>query len=553
MRKLNEEQNVGFRLNIGEYWRIFWRKKYMVLVPLFIAAAVTAVGSRFLIPVYEASTVLRIGDNSEATQQVTPFLQERGGRRSRDAETMAMLETELKSSGLIDELVTQLGMNRDPALREAAERQREALYPEITANELVMRRLRGVISSRINVDRVGPATFRVVYSDANPEACYVLANAMTDLYINIQQRQKITGIQEGGDFVDEQLALYKARLERSENRLEEFQREMSEAVDASNPVRGINIGAAESLDRRLGIEVEEGKNIVAGLEGRLRTHLGGIPDIEELLLDQEVNNLRSDLLAQIEDQINFQLAGAGQTAANDQEIEKTQRNLLNRVGELIRIKYPDVNRDVHPLIDEYVYQMIHQATRERKMEKLRRYIASYRASVEMRPHWDSELAKLRADVEADRDLYNQFRSSKTSSQINEAVQSTNLAESVTILEQAVRPLQPVRPNKMKLLGLAIFFGLSLGVVGVLFTELSDSSYRSVDEIERELGFKVLGTVPRFERSGAWHGENRVKKAVTWVTVSVLVVVVSLMGFYFYGKSSREQMVNVNVSRSVEGK
>ncbi len=332
MRKLNEEQSTGFSLNVGEYWRIFWRKKYMVLIPLLIAASVSAVGSRFLVPVYEASAVIRIGDNSEATQQVTPFLQERGRRRSRDAETMAKLETELMSSGLIDELVTQLGMNRDPDIRAAAERQREALYPEITINELVMRRLRAVISSRINVDRVGPATFRVVYSDANPEACYVLANAMTDLYIDMQQRQKMMGIQEGGDFVDEQLALYKARLERSENRLEEFQLEMAEAEDASNPVREINIGAAESLDRRLVIEVEEGKNIVSGLEDRLRTHLGSIPDPQKMLLDNEVDNFRNDLLAQIEDQINYQLAGVGQTAANDAEIASTQRNLLNRVG-----------------------------------------------------------------------------------------------------------------------------------------------------------------------------------------------------------------------------
>ena len=83
--------------------------------------------------------------------------------------------------------------------------------------------------------------------------------------------------------------------------------------------------------------------------------------------------------------------------------------------------------------------------------------------------------------------------------------------------------------------------------------MSDSSFRSVDDIEKELGFKVLGTVPRFERSGAWHAENRGKKIVAWVTASVLIVAVSLMGFYFYGKSSKEQMINVNVSRSVEGK
>jgi tyrosine-protein kinase Etk/Wzc len=331
---------------------------------------------------------------------------------------------------------------------------------------------------------------------------------------------------------------------------------MAEAVDASNPVREANIGAAESLQRRLGIEVEEGRNILDGLERRLRTHLGEVPNAEAMLRDQEVRNLRDDLLALIEDQIHIQLAGVGQGTggtANEEEIDGTQRSLLNRIGELIRIEYPNVNRDVRPLIDEYVYQLIHQGTRERKLEKLERYISSYRASVEMRPHWESELAKLRADVEADRDLYNQFRSSKTTSQISEAVQSTNLAESVTVLERAVRPLKPVHPNKMKLVALAVMFGLSLGVVGVLFTELSDSSFRSVDEIEKELGFKVLGTVPRFENSGGWQAENRARRAVAWIAASVLIVAVAILGFYFYGKASQEQMINVNVSRTVEGK
>jgi uncharacterized protein involved in exopolysaccharide biosynthesis len=555
MRKLNEEQSPGFRLNVGEYWRVFWRKKYMVAIPLLIAVIVASIGTRFLVPVYEASAVLRIGDDSEVTQ-VTPFLQDRGRRRARDHETMAKLETDLKSAALLDELVTQLGMTQDPALRESAERQRQTLYPEISVDELVVRRLRSVISSRVHVERAGPATFRVIYSDANPEACYVITNALTDIYIEAQQRQKIIGLQEGSDFVEEQMALYKARLERSENRLEEFQREMNDAVDASNPVREVNIGAAEALQRRLEIEVEEGENIRSNLEQRLLRHLGRVPEAEDLLRDQEVANLRNDLVAQIENQIHLQLAGTGTGGAdliNEQEIAATQRDLLNRIGELIREEYADVSRDVRPLIDEYVYQLIQQGTRERKLDKLRRYISSYRTSVEMRPHWESELAKLRADVLADRELYNQFRSSKTSTQIKEAVQSTTLGESVIVLERAVRPLKPVHPNKMKLFGLAIMFSLALGVVGVLFTELSDSSFRSVEEIEKELGFKVLGTVPRFEKTGGWHGDNRGRRTVAWVTASVLIVAVSLMGFYFYGKSSKEQMIDIDVSSSVEGK
>jgi uncharacterized protein involved in exopolysaccharide biosynthesis len=550
MRKLKEEQQQsGFSLNIEEYWRIVWRKKYFVVVPLLIAVAVSNVGTRFLIPVYESNTVVRVGERNEAAQ-AAPFMQDRARRRTQDAEAMARLHTDLTSSAFLDELIGRLGLDRDPNLVAAAERQRERLHPGITVDELVMRRVRGVISQRIDIKRESPGTFRIVYSDANPEACFVIVNAITDLYVEVQQRQKIQGIQKVSDFSDEQLALYRERLQRSERNLEDFQNEMAKAIDASNPVINANIGVAQSLERRLDVEVEEGQNILSNLEERLQTHIGEVPQAEHLLEDREVANLRDELLAHVQSELLSQLQGAA-SLTQEQEISDTQRSLLNRVTELIRIEFPDVHRDYRPLIDEYYYQMIHTATRERKLEKLREYIASYRSNLEMAPRWESELSRLRTEVAADRDLYNQFKNSKTTTQISEAVQSTALGESVTILESARRPLAPVRPNKLKIIIMAVAFGLSLGVGGVLVTEMSDSSYRSVDDIEKQLGLKVLGTVPRFEGSKVWYDQHRFKRTFAWVTLSVLVVAVSLMGFYFYGKSSKENMINVNVTQSIQ--
>jgi uncharacterized protein involved in exopolysaccharide biosynthesis len=552
MRKLKEEQPGGFRLNIEEYWRVVWRKKYFVIVPLLIAVAVSNVGTRFLIPVFEASTVVRVGERSEAAN-AAPFMQDRAQRRSRDAETMARLNTDLTSSAFLDELIVRLGLSRDPNLMAAAERQRERLHPDITTEELVMRRLRGVITQRVRISRESPSTFRIAYSDANPEACYVIANAMTDLYVEVQQRQKIQGLQRVSDFSDEQLALYKERLQRSERNLEQFKNEMSKSIDASNPVTMTNIGVAESIERRLVADVGEGNNILSNLQERLQTHIGEVPQAEHLLKDREVENLRDELLAQVHAELLSQLQGAAPsgtaTLAHQQEINTTQQALLNRVTELIRIEFPDVHRDYRPLIDEYYYQMIQVASRERKLEKLREYIASYRRNLEMAPRWESELARLQTEVDSDRELYNRFKNSKTSTQISEAVQSTALGESVIVLEEARRPLAPVRPNKLKIIIMAVAFGLTLGVGGVLVTEVSDSSYRSVDEIENQLGLKVLGTVPRFESSKVWYDQSRFKRTFAWVTVSVLVVAVSLMGFYFYGKSSKENMINVNVTQT----
>jgi hypothetical protein len=56
---------------------------------------------------------------------------------------------------------------------------------------------------------------------------------------------------------------------------------------------------------------------------------------------------------------------------------------------------------------------------------------------------------------------------------------------------------------------------------------------------------VLGTIPRFERPNGPRLARRVVQAAT----SVVFLGVALAGFYFYGKSAREQMIDLNLNES----
>ena len=140
MRKVEQQQDQqGFHLNLGEYWRVIWRKKYFIIVPLVISGIVSMVGVRFLVPVYESSSVIRIDNGSGVSQEVARFVQTEG-RRTRDAEVLSRLEADLAGSAFLDELIRHLRMDQDPDLLRAAEEQRERLYPGFTTEELVFLR-----------------------------------------------------------------------------------------------------------------------------------------------------------------------------------------------------------------------------------------------------------------------------------------------------------------------------------------------------------------------------------------------------------------------------
>jgi uncharacterized protein involved in exopolysaccharide biosynthesis len=555
VRKLNETQEpeAGFRLNLGDYFRVLWRKKFFLLIPLGISLAVTAIGSRFLVPEYESSSVVRIASASE-TGEMERFL---GAARNRDAEVGAQLEADLLGSSFLDELIRSLGMDRDPQLIEIAEYQRQNLYPGVTTDELVMRRLRNFMKKHIGIHREGPSLFRLSYADANPEAAYVVADALTRLYIERQRRQIIQDLQEVSQFSEEQLAVYKERLDRSERELERFQEQLASRTTEANPVTQANIALAERTRTDLDFTIRNAETTLQRIREQLVQVLGGVPMGDRVFGDPTIRKLESNLAARREAELLADLSAAGTATAplaEADDIVSLQQTIQHHLGGLVTEKLPDVPYDYRPLVVEYFYQQMQINAYRVKQSKLETYRSAFRSQVALAPQMDTELTRLKAEVEQNREIYNTFRSTQTSTQISEAAQNTELGATVTLVESANKPLAPVRPDKVKILVLAFLLGAAIGGAGLLLTEFSDTSFRSLEEVEKQLGLKVLGTVPRFEKTRWFHDSAR-KRAVIWSITCVVATAAALAGFYLFGKSVREQSIDLDVraASSLEAK
>ncbi|HEY9447399.1 MAG TPA: GNVR domain-containing protein [Burkholderiales bacterium] len=228
----------------------------------------------------------------------------------------------------------------------------------------------------------------------------------------------------------------------------------------------------------------------------------------------------------------------------------SEQAIQHILGSVVAEKLPNVSADYRPLVVEYFYQQIQLNAYRQKRERLDSYSRAFRNQVATAPQMDTELARLRQEVEQNRQLYNTFRNTQTTTQISEAAQSTELGAAVVLVEAASKPLEPVRPNKVKILALAFILGCGIGGAGLLLTEFSDTSFRSVEDVEKLMGLKVLGTVPRFERT-RWYHDSARKRAVIWSTVCLIATGAALAGFYFYGKSMREQWIDLDLSNAAQ--
>jgi len=69
------------------------------------------------------------------------------------------------------------------------------------------------------------------------------------------------------------------------------------------------------------------------------------------------------------------------------------------------------------------------------------------------------------------------------------------SRTVSVLEAALLQPEPVYPKKMKILLMAAFFGLGMGLALAFFIEYIDDSIKLAEEVERDLQLPFLGMIP----------------------------------------------------------
>jgi len=82
------------------------------------------------------------------------------------------------------------------------------------------------------------------------------------------------------------------------------------------------------------------------------------------------------------------------------------------------------------------------------------------------------------------------------------------------VEPARVPLDPVSPNRLRLLALGLFAGFGFGIAMAFLAEHVDSSFRDVDEFQTETGLAVLSMIPTLKAHGASRKEQSGAKSLS---------------------------------------
>ena len=434
--------------------------------------------------VYQASTLILVEPQKIPLNYVKPIVSTTIDNR------IKTIQQQVTSRSRIETIINE--RNLFPASRD-----------RVPMEDLVAQVTRGI---RLEVR--GTSTFKIYYEDRAPNIAALVANSVAELFITENVNARTKEARSTTRFLEQQLAATKSELERQEGLITNFNRlHMSELPQQ----RDLNFQMLEGYRARLAttmdaISKEEDRKIllqtqVAELPASgMATGQTAVTDLEAKR--QRLVDLRSQFTEQhpevvlLKRQISelekgFAAQDAGPAKAEDPNaqppagISLREQQLRSQIGDvLVRIK--DLNREA---------------------ERVRSLISDYEGRVANAPQNEQELLTLRRDYDILQQSYLALLRNKTEAEMAESLEQERQGEQFIVLDRAVPPARPYKPNLNQIMAFGSAGGLLGGIVLALLFDIAMPKFRTEDELLSAYGIPVLVSIPSIVSS---EPESRLK-------------------------------------------
>lgn len=345
-----------------------------------------------------------------------------------------------------------------PGQRLVFERQR---MDEITAQ----------IISSLDVSEMGKGSniLRVSSQGNDPGHVRDVVNILTEVYreMNVAGKTQQAGMTV--DFISDQLKGLKDVLDHSEQMLQEYKVQtglVTLGPEGNSLVQ--KLVGLEQTQANMKLKRQRVESAIKVIKEAIQS--GGpltVPIIEDVPSITESAAKLADLDAQKKGMlVDFT---ESHPAVVDVQLQ------INRVRESLLSTYQAIRQDL--------------ILSERDLAKT---IAGFDAQLEDIPEAELELAKRTRVNTVNAELYTFLLQKQQEARIAQASTISN----VQIVDPAVTPNVPIKPNKKKNLALGFILGLMLGVGLAFLLDYMDQTIKTADDVKEKLGLNVFGIIPR---------------------------------------------------------
>jgi len=497
MRAPNQPAGDDF-IDLGRLFRAVMRHKWAILALAFAITLATGMLVFSMEPVYKASASLVL-ESEEAN--VVNVEQVYGLGLGGDSYEYSQTQFEiLKSRSLAERVVRKLKLYEHPAfLPKAAVKEKpwyhvdlKALLPvankeppvQLTAEEKQEQLIQAITGSVAEGLTVTPVEYSMIvylgFDSTNPQLAAQIVNAIAQEFIDSNLETRVSGTVQATGWLSERLEELKENLRVSELALQDFRER--EGLVSLEGVTGLGGNELKTLSQRMEdarkarIEAQNIRDDVQNMPSASTTQLMTIPAVMQHPVIRDLTREKSDAERKVAELTKRygpkhpkMIAARSDLNAADSALATEVRNVVSGISR----EYELARRNEQQL----------QATWEASKTEVQDFNRK-----------EFQLQELQREVNTNRELYDIFFT-----RIKSVSETGGFAKPhARIVDQAMVPAAPFKPNKRLSIILAFILGLMLGCGIAILLDILDNTVKSPDDVQDKLGAPLLGTIPKMK-------------------------------------------------------
>ncbi len=532
-------------LDLRLYLDILVRNRWWVLLAAVVAGVAAGVVAYTSPKIYESKATILVEDDA-----ILQALTKRMAVAPSITSKMKFVEQRL----LTRDHLTQIARRLDLDLKAQTPKELEGLLNRMRSHTEVRATGRGQLIA-------------IGFQHNDPTVARDVVAMLTDMLLEENLGAKRVDAHQAYDFINQQLQVYRTRLEESERKLREFkQKNLVElGVGAALPASQGGSGGADVAPRAAFADVnrlDEARANLAEVEidlqrlkseratyakqlesepkwisaqqdfdsGAVASQGQGDPKIAALQAQIDELRLRYTdrhpavvaLQAQIDHLREAAKAepSAGSGAGEDDVLADLGEQILNP-------HYLSLKEKVSQLDAEFT------AT-EAKRAQLKREVSGLGKAILDVPKKEQELVALRRDYSVNSSIYNNLLKRLEEARVTKEMEVQDRGGRIRVIEPATVPYKPVKPNRVVIILMGLGGGVAAGYGFGFLRHLMDNTIRSSDEIQGLVGLTVLGRIPTVVTHGDRRRHHRANLAFAMATVMTIALFGSVLWLEIQG-------------------
>jgi len=459
-------------IHLRDYIQVLQKRKWLILAVVIVAFSSAAIVTFRARPLYQSAAQIII---------------------ERETPKVLSIEQITQGSSGADYYNTQYKILQSTSLAEiVAERLRVWEHPEFAPEEGAVApgieaRLDAAAEKILKMIVIEPVRnsflVNVKARAFDPKLTALLANTLTEAYIEQNLKLKVDTTEQAGNFLGEQSAEARMRLAAAERSLQRFN-ETNNVISMEERQSGMtaNLGRLNSELARTRILREDLGNRNQKLQELRKRSGNGAPAGIEYYMPQFAGNttaLRSEL-------------GTLESDLAEQSKIYTAKHpkivgLVSKIQELRRKLGEEVDRASRGLRNEYDIALKTEQSLESQIREEEQALKSLNSK-------GLEHAVLKREVESTERIYNMLAAREKETGVLSGMRANN----IRLVDRAKVPNRPYSPNRPRALALGLLLGLVGGLGLAFFLEYLDDSVSDPDQLEKYVHVPFLGPVPILE-------------------------------------------------------